>query len=404
MNKKIVNNILTFVVIFVIIQLVFNFFIKDKKNTQTPSGEIAFFTKDKEFGRGVLMTVTIKNNTGKDITFKNECPGEPFSVFQYQNSQWIEKKAAPKMECEKFETIKILTNEKIKIPYEKWNHALFGELGRYKIEGIFAIAKEDGTIEEKTLVSNEFEIVKEGIFRFIWTRGFYQPIYNILIFFIGILPGNNLWLAIILLTIFIRLVLLIPSQKALHSQRRMQELQPKLNELKEKYAGDQKKIGEETMRLWKENKVNPFGSCLPLLIQFPVLIALFYVVQTGLNPDNEYLLYKGFVDVSLNNINVMFTKFLDLTQRNTFWLPLIVGLLQFLQMKMTFVKKNQTKDKKSEMDMLNNTMLYFMPVMIAVFTASVPSGVGLYWATSTIFGIVQQYVVNRKHQVQVATT
>jgi YidC/Oxa1 family membrane protein insertase len=220
-------------------------------------------------------------------------------------------------------------------------------------------------------------------------------------------PYNDLGLAIILLTILIRTILLIPSQKALKSQRKMNELQPKLAKIKEKYKDNQEMIAKETMALWKEYKVNPFGSCLPLLIQFPVLIALFYVIQNGLNPDNSYLLYEPLKHFSLHNINIIFLGILNLTKINNFILPLIVGGLQFLQMKLTLVtkkdKKAQDKQDKtekkaqgSEMEMAGKTMMYVMPVMIALFTASVPAGVGLYWSVSTTYGIVQQLVVNKQ--------
>lgn len=393
MGKKIFQNIITFVAIFLVIQLIFSFFNKKNDNGTVKAGEIGLETTEKEYGQGALVSVKIINKTNADIEIPNECPQEPLTVSTYENGQWIKKSASPKIQCENEKNAIIKSGEEIAISYENWNHALFGELGRYRIEGTFKIGSEQN-IEQKTVISNEFEITEEGFFRFIWTRGFYQPIYNILMFFVSIMPDHSLGFAIILLTIFIRLILLIPSQKALKSQRRMQELQPHLSEIKEKHKGDQQTIAAETMKLWKENRVNPFGSCLPLLIQFPILIALFYVVQTGLNPDKEYLLYTGFVDISLTDINVMFSRFLDLTEREIFWLPLVVGILQFLQMKMAMVKKKEG-EKKSETDMVNKTMLYFLPVMIAIFTASVPSGVGLYWLTSTLFGIVQQYFVNK---------
>jgi YidC/Oxa1 family membrane protein insertase len=170
-------------------------------------------------------------------------------------------------------------------------------------------------------------------------------------------------------------------------------------------------IAKETMALWKEHKVNPLGSCLPLLIQFPFLIAIFYVIQTGLSPNNVYLLYGPLKEFSLLSIDVNFLGILDLTKINAFALPIVVGGLQFFQMKLAMMrnkkrkeeKENKKKDKKkgkgAEMEMASQMMIYVMPVMIALFTASLPSGVGLYWSASTIFGIVQQLVVNR----QVAT-
>jgi YidC/Oxa1 family membrane protein insertase len=255
----------------------------------------------------------------------------------------------------------------------------------------------------KILETTEFEIKPQGWFGYIWTTVFFQPIYNVLIFIASVVPFNDLGLAIILLTILIRTILLLPSQKALKSQRKMNELQPKLAKIKEKYKDNQEMIAKETMALWKEYKVNPFGSCLPLLIQFPVLIALFYVIQDGLNPNNAFLLYEPLKHFSLQNIHVNFLNILDLTKINSIVLPLFVGGLQFLQMKLTMATKkdkkednNEKKAKGSEMEMAGKTMMYIMPVMIAIFTASVPAGVGLYWSVSTIYGIAQQIVVNKQ--------
>lgn len=259
----------------------------------------------------------------------------------------------------------------------------------------------------KKVESNEFEVVEPNIFSKIWTTIFYQPIYNILIFLASVVPYHDLGLAIILLTIIIRTILLIPSQKGLKSQRKLQEIQPKIAHLKEKHKDNQEMIAKETMALWKEHKVNPVGGCLPLLIQFPVLIALFYVIQSGLNPDNVYLLYEPLKNFPLASMNLNFLGILDLSKVNFFVLPLIVGSLQFFQMKLATMRsqKAQEKTKKKEdkkptkgdeMQIANQMMTYVMPVMIAIFTASVPAGVGLYWSTSTLYGIVQQIFVNKQ--------
>jgi YidC/Oxa1 family membrane protein insertase len=156
------------------------------------------------------------------------------------------------------------------------------------------------------------------------------------------------------------------------------------------------------MALWKEAKVSPFGSCLPILLQFPFLIAVFYAIKDGLNPDNSYLLYTTYSDFSLQDINVNFLGILDLTKANLYVLPLIIGGLQFIQMKLSLAKKAKkdkesgiVKKEKNEMEMANSMMIYMMPVMIAVFTASVPAGVGLYWGASTTYGIIQQIIVNK---------
>lgn len=387
MSKNTLANILKFLVIFLIINYVYTaFFAKPQPSSSEP---VVVAISDDEYGRDAPVSVTIENNTNADIVIPTGCPGEPLDVYTYTEGTWKQIEAKPEIECPKDPNeanFIVKAQDKLQITYDKWNHALFGKDGRYKI----TLKTSDG----KSYDSKEFTVVKASVFRWLWITFFYQPIYNILIFLTAKLPMHDLGFAIIILTFIIRLILLVPSQKALKSQRKMQELQPKLEAIKEKHKGNQQMISMETMALWKEHKVNPFGSCLPLLIQFPVFIALFYVVGSGLNPDNSYLLYPGFVQIAYQEIHTLFLGVLELTKSNKYVLPLIVGLLQFVQMKMT-MKKPSKEGKKSEMDVANGMMIYFLPVMIAVITMSVPAAAGLYWATSTLFGIGQQYFVNR---------
>ncbi|MBD3361003.1 membrane protein insertase YidC [Candidatus Peregrinibacteria bacterium] len=403
--NKILKNVLIFLVVFLAINYLMSSCQDKEEDLIISSGNVLFTTTDNEYSRSQTVTLKIKNGTEQEIFIPNECPNEPFDVYRYENNKWIQKTATPQLNCENAKDVTLAPNEEIKIRYENWNHALFSEMGRFKIEFTGKIRG-----EEKTLTSNEFIIVKEGILKQTWYGIFYRPIYNALIFLTYIMPKHDLGLAIILLTIIIRTILLIPSQKSMKSQKRLQEIQPRLEKIKEKYKGDQQKIATETMAVWKEAKVNPMGSCLPILLQFPFLIAIFYAIKGGLNPDNAYLFYTEYANFSLADINVKFMGLLDLTKTNIYVLPLIVGGLQFVQMKLTMSrnlqkKKKKEKDKgkekkKNEMAMATNTMTYIMPVMIAVFTASLPAGIGIYWGTSTIYGIVQQIIVNREGETK----
>lgn len=400
LNKDKINRILKNVLIFAVVFLAFNYLMKgcyNKNEEVLTSGDVLFATTDTEYSRYQTVTVQIKNNTEKPIIIPNECPNEPFDVYKYENDGWAQKTASPILNCESAKEITLESGKEAKIAYGNWNHALFFETGRFKIQ--FATKIND---KEKTFTTNEFLIVKEGMLRQLWIGIFYRPIYNGLLFLIAIMPKNDLGLAIILLTIIIRTILLIPSHKSMKAQRKMQDIQPRLEKIKEKYKGDQQKIAMETMAIWKEAKVNPMSSCLPILLQFPFLIALFYAIRDGINPDNAYLLYTQYSNLNLQNINVNFLGILDLTKNNIYVLPLIIGGLQFAQMKLAMISKKSKKEddggqpqKKNEMAIATNTMTYIMPVMIAVFTASLPAGVGLYWGISTIYGIVQQIFVNK---------
>ena len=386
--KNLLNNILIFLAIFLVVNYFYNTFF-NKPNVQTG---IQFFTDKKEIALNDTVTAELQNYTDKDIIVKNTCPNPPLAVQTLTNGQWQSKTAVTTLPCEGTTDLTLKPGEKHQFLFKSWNHALFGELGQYKL------ILQNG---DQTMESNTFTIVPQSFFGVIWTYAIYQPIYNALIFFTSILPNHDLGFAIILLTILIRTILLIPNQKALKSQKKLQMIQPKLNELKTKHGDDQQKIAQETMAIYKEHKVNPFGSCLPLIIQIPVLIGLFNVIQSGMDPNNNYLLYGNLATFDLSQIHTIFLGILDLTKVNAIVLPIIVGLLQFFQMKLSFAKVNKKSaqtgtPKSSEMDVANKTMTYMMPVMIAFFTASVPSGVGIYWAFSTIYGIIQQFVINKQ--------
>jgi YidC/Oxa1 family membrane protein insertase len=411
MNKK---NILIFVIVFLLLNFAFSMCSKkDDSSTLMQTGNFGVATTKKEYEQDEQVAVKIKNNTAEDYLIKDRCPTEPLDVSRFENNQWTPENFTAEIKCDKSKDVTVKTGEEITVHFTSWNHALFGNLGRYKVVATLVPANAQSTLGEMKVESNEFEVKNKGILGYLWTTVFFQPIYNILILLVKFVPFHDLGLAIILLTTIIRTILLVPSQKGLKSQRKMQELQPKLNKLKEKHKDNQEALAKETMMLWKEHKVNPFGSCLPLLIQFPVLIALFYVIQNGLNPDNAYLLYAPLKDFSLSVINVNFLGILDLTAVNSVLLPLFVGSLQFLQMKLAMLKtekkkadaKSGDKDKKetkNEMETANQMMIYVMPVMIAVFTASVPAGVGLYWSISTLYGIIQQVIVNKQVSTETA--
>lgn len=397
MNKAKLQKILTWVLMFLIIVLISQYW--QKKETVAPgtiTTPLTVTSVSNEYASDEEVILKLKNTTNAAITIPSVCPKNPFTVLAWNNTEFSPRTAETKINCALELALTIAPGKEAQVSYTYWNHALFSEPGRYKVE----IA--GGTIPEikETITSSEFTVVPAGFFRQFFRTAFYQPLYNILIFFITFAPARDLGFAVILLTVLIRLILLVPSQHAIVSQRKMQELQPKLDEVKKKYEGNQEKIASETMRLWKENKVNPMSSCLPLLVQFPVLIALFYVIRNGLNPDNFHYLYSPLKGADLADIHTNFLGVLDLTKVSTIVLPLIVGALQFLQLKLTMMKK-KTEDTnkvapKSEMEMANKTMVYIMPVMIALFTASVPAGVGLYWGVSTVFAIGQQLVANRK--------
>lgn len=176
-------------------------------------------------------------------------------------------------------------------------------------------------------------------------------------------------LAIILLTILIKIVLLPLTLKQDKSMREMKLLQPKIDELKAKYGNDQQLLNQKTMELYKEHKVNPAAGCLPLLIQLPILWALFGVLRKeGVVPAEDFLWF------SLVNPDPYFV------------LPLLNGAVSFVQQKLMGTSNNpQMKN-----------MMYMFPIMMIFISYKMPGGLQLYWLTSSLAGVIQQYfVMNR---------
>src|SRR5438105_3158478 len=126
----------------------------------------------------------------------------------------------------------------------------------------------------------------------IWHTVVYQPLYNILFFLVGIIPGHNVGLAIILLTIIVRVALFPLTGKSIKAQKAMKVLEPKLKELREKHKDDKQKLAQKSMELYQEHGVTPFSGCLPMVIQIPIIIGLYWVFSRGLHVVDTSILYS----------------------------------------------------------------------------------------------------------------
>ena len=161
----------------------------------------------------------------------------------------------------------------------------------------------------------------------IFTTIFYQPIFNLLVFIYNIIPGHDLGLAIIVITLIIKLILYIPSKQSIKSQKELATLQPEIEELKEKYKNDKDKMGPELMALYKKKGVNPFSSCLPMLIQLPFLFAMYKVFFNGLTNENAMSSLYSFV-YNPGMLDPMAFGFINLAEKSI-WLALLAGAGQF---------------------------------------------------------------------------
>lgn len=229
----------------------------------------------------------------------------------------------------------------------------------------------------------------------------FQPLFNLFVGLYNLVPGHDVGVVILIITVLIRLILYPLTNSSIKSQRSLQELQPKLEEIKKQYAGDQQKQAQATMELYKTSKVNPFASCLPLLIQLPILIALYWVFSSSLNAttiaqtlqDNLY----PFV-ANPGSINPVTMRIFNLAVASPV-LAILAGLAQYLQAR-TMTKKNPVstpaEGKGPDMAaMMNKQMLYFMPALTVLIGFSLPAGLTLYWFWSTLLMAGQQYLVGK---------
>lgn len=225
---------------------------------------------------------------------------------------------------------------------------------------------------------------------------FYQPIFNLLVLLYDTIPGNDIGVAIIVLTAIIKLILLPLNVQALRSQKAMQDIQPKINELKEKYKDNKEEMTKAMMALYRNEKVNPFSSCLPLLIQLPFLLALYRVLLSGLNSKGFEILYP-FV-ANPGQIDPIAFGFVNLANNHNIPLALAAGIAQYFQGKMMIttqppkkVQKDPGSKDEAMLGAMNKQMLYFMPVLTIFISYSLPGGLALYWLTMTLLTILQQW-------------
>ena len=221
----------------------------------------------------------------------------------------------------------------------------------------------------------------------------YIPLFNALIFISNFMPQHDLGLGIIVLTVVIRFLFFPLSIKSQRSQRALNAINPHIQAIKEKHKHDKTAQGVAMMQLYKEHNINPVAGCLPLLIQLPILIALYQVFVAGLNPQSLSLLYP-FVP-NPGSINPLFLGLISISSRNIF-LALLAGVLQFVQAKQSMAyMKSAGGGSNPQMSALNTQMLYFFPVMIVVIGWNIQAGLILYWIATTLFSIGEQFYLKR---------
>ena len=226
----------------------------------------------------------------------------------------------------------------------------------------------------------------------------FQPLYNALVFLSGVLPGHSVALAIVVLTVIIRFLLLPLYHKSMKTQHKLKEIEPEIKRLKEIYNTDKQEQARKIMELYRVHGINPFSGFLVLLIQLPVILALYYVFSKGfaLNLD---ILYPFVQSPTL--VDHTFFGFIPLTEKS-YTMALFVGLTQFLQIKLT-LPPLPSPDKGGERSFqtdfarsMNMQMRYVMPIIITVVASQFPVAISLYWLTGNLFGIAHELLVRKK--------
>ncbi|MBI2454073.1 MAG: membrane protein insertase YidC [Parcubacteria group bacterium] len=224
----------------------------------------------------------------------------------------------------------------------------------------------------------------------------YRPLFNLLVFLYNIIPGQDIGWAIIATTLAIKLVFWPMTKKAIKSQRALQEIQPQLKALQEKYKDNKEEQAKQLMNFYKENKVNPFSGCLPLIVQLPILIALYQVFLKGFDPKNLSILYSFVANPGA--IDPVFLGFLNLALPNKV-MAVLAGLSQFWQAKMITPKNKLPAAPKSSDEFMAQAIskqtLYFLPVLTVIISWKLPAGLALYWLVTTLFTVIQQYAIIR---------
>ena len=236
---------------------------------------------------------------------------------------------------------------------------------------------------------------------YIWHTFFFDPIYNGLVFLGDVIPGGDVGLSIIAITLVVKFLLLPLSIKAAKMQRVVRELEPQMKELKEKHKENREELARATMAAYKNAGINPFSGIFLMFLQIPIVIALYFSVLSGggvaLPGINTELLYS-FVP-SPETVDMIFLGFVDIAQKS---LPLAIlaGFTQFIHAHLSLPKSEPRKEGVVDMKAdfarsMNMNMRYVLPVIIGVVAYTLSASVALYFLVSNLFAIGQEFILRR---------
>lgn len=236
---------------------------------------------------------------------------------------------------------------------------------------------------------------KAAFFNFI-----YEPLYNGLVFLVDIVPAHDIGIAVVILTIFVKLILLPLSRQAIRTQSLMREIAPEVDRLKEKYKEKPEEQARAIFALYRERNIRPFATFFLIFLQLPILFGLYWVFWKGgfpaINADTLY----AFVPTP-ERVNMEFLGIVDMSERSIF-LAALTGLTQYLYTRLSMGKrKPRVKEDNPTFssDMAHSFDLqarYVLPLLFAGISYTLAAALPLYWTTSNVFMIAQEFVMGRR--------
>lgn len=234
-----------------------------------------------------------------------------------------------------------------------------------------------------------------------------EPLFNVLIFFYQTAAFHDLGIAIILLTIFVRLIFIPLFHKSAKSQMILQKIQPMVQKIQHDHKDNKEKLAQATLEIYKKYKVNPFLPFLLLIVQLPVLIALyrFFIINSAggssvlnivnwLNLDYLY----GFVS-NPGHLNTLFLGLIDLSKSNIL-IVVLAAIAQYYQSRLTLPKTEKGKEL-STAEKIGKQMVFMGPLFTIFILWSLPSALGVYWLTTSVFSLIQQIYINKKVKIDI---
>lgn len=231
-----------------------------------------------------------------------------------------------------------------------------------------------------------------------WMAVVYKPIYNAFFFLLWLVPGHNVGLAIVALTLLVRFAIYPLSLKAIKAQKAMKRIEPKMKEIREKHKDDKQAQSMAMMELYRTEGVSPMGGCLPLLIQIPIISTLFFILKSiaKINPNYIYAFTPQVIGASTIFLGM------DLAGKSLV-LALLVGVSQYVTTKLSMGRMEPPKKEPGQepsfaddfQRSMQMNMLYFLPLLLAFTAYKLTAAVALYWVVSNLFTIGQELIVKR---------